>query len=394
MKLVTSLEIIIIGEHIERFLNMCSYHSIKLENIRKQNQYYYASMNPACFFSLKTIAKKSGVKVRIQAKNGIFFKIKYLIKNYVLLLFPLFCFILLCYSSHFLWNVKLSGNISITEDIMRDYLHSSGIYYGIPLKDIPIQELKSNLRLEFPQLTWVSAYLEGTTLKIDMKENDNISYTPNTRGIQKDHIASISGVIDSILVRKGTAMVKVGDEVNEGDVLIEGVVDIPAEDGTIKEQIPCKAEGDIIIISSYPIKESISRTYSQKEYTNRTYTAYELLLNHKSYVFPKKSSPFLYYDILMEEVEIPLLSIFPLPLDVNQMKFYEYYEVERIYTKEQCEIILKNKLEQICKTFIEKGVQIIEKNVKIETNSVYSTMSGSLTLKVPCNTKTILEDNS
>ena len=63
------------------------------------------------------------------------------------------------------------------------------------------------------------------------------------------------------------------------------------------------------------------------------------------------------------------------------------------YTNPEAEKLLNKKLDKIFLSLEEKGVQIIEKNVKIETNSVYSTMSGSLTLKVHCDNKTISEEH-
>ena len=100
------------------------------------------------------------------------------------------------------------------------------------------------------------------------------------------------------------------------------------------------------------------------------------------------------YDVLTEELPFSIISILSLPLSIRQNTYYEYYYKENKYTVEECEKIMTHKLEEICKTFIEKGVQIIEKNVKIETNSVYSTMSGSMTLKVNCSSNNILEDNT
>ena len=99
-------------------------------------------------------------------------------------------------------------------------------------------------------------------------------------------------------------------------------------------------------------------------------------------------------DVLTEEIPISLISILSLPVSIKQNTYYEYYNKESKYSVEECEKIMNQKLEEICKTFIEKGVQIIEKNVKIKTDSVYSTMSGSMTLKVNCSSNTLLEDNT
>ncbi len=394
MKLKTSIQISITGEQTERFLNMCAHHSIHLYNIKKHDNYYCASMNPACFFSLKSIAKKSNVKIKIIAKDGPFFYFQTIKKESIFLLFPLLCILVIWMSSHYLWNIQLTGNISLTQDIIRDYLHGNGIHYGMPLKDIPINELKFNIRNEYPQINWVSIYLEGTTLQIAVKENDNKIYESPAQDIREDLIAPCDGIIESVLVRNGTAAVKVGDEVSKGQSLILGEYQIPAEDGIIKETKYCKADGDVTIICTYPITESLSLIHQTKEYTGRKTGKMEIIYNNTSYMFPTSKISYLNYEVITEVKEYPLLTILSIPIKINHKTYFEYFHKEEKYSKEETEKMLNNKLSEICKTFIEKGVQIIEKNVKIETNSVYSTMSGSLTLRVPCSRNNLLEDNS
>ena len=69
LKLKTSIKISITGEQVERFFNLCSHHSINLYNIHKFENNYYASMDPACFFSLKALAKKTNIKIKLVSKG-------------------------------------------------------------------------------------------------------------------------------------------------------------------------------------------------------------------------------------------------------------------------------------------------------------------------------------
>ena len=81
MKLKTSIKIAITGEQVERFFNLCSHHSIKLYNISKLENCYFASMDPASFFSLKTLAKKTNIKIKLVSKEGVFFLILHIKKQ-------------------------------------------------------------------------------------------------------------------------------------------------------------------------------------------------------------------------------------------------------------------------------------------------------------------------
>ena len=393
MKIKSSLTIFITGEQAERFFNLCSHHSIKLYNITKTENGYYASMNPACFFSLKPIIKKTAVNIKITAREGIVFWIYYIKKHSFFLIFPLFCWLILVASSNYLWNVQIEGNLSITEDMLKDFLHNEGLYYGMPIDIVPINQLKANIRNEYSQINWVSVFLEGTTLQISIKENDSIPYTTNKIEIKKDIISPVDGIVESIFIRKGKAMVTSGNEVKVGDVLIAGNIDIPAEDGSIKKTIFCKADGEVNIIYHHKINEKLPIKYTTKEYTMQKISKLEFTINNKSYIIPNTNIPFQNYETLSEEKIFPIFSIFSMPIRLNYKTYYEYYIEERMYTEDEGQKMLNDKLDEICKTFMEKGVQIIEKNVKIETNSFYSTMTGNLTLKVHCDNKTISEEH-
>ena len=244
MNLKTSIKIAITGEQTERFFNLCSHHSIKLYNIYKSENCYYASMDPACFFSLKNLAKKTNIKIKIISKEGILFWTLHLKKQCFFIIFPVICILALLLSSCFLWNVQINGNQSITQDMLRDYLQINGIHYGMLLKEIPLNQLKTDIRNEYPQINWVSIYLEGTTLQIDIKENDSTIYKTKTNNVRKDIIAPESGIIESILVRTGTPCVSIGDEVKKGDLIAEFDMDAIKAAGleTITPVIVCNSD--------------------------------------------------------------------------------------------------------------------------------------------------------
>ena len=64
-----------------------------------------------------------------------------------------------------------------------------------------------------------------------------------------------------------------------------------------------------------------------------------------------------------------MLKILKIPLYFGNVTHREYVNVEREYTLEQAEQLLNEKIITFLASLEEKGVQIIEKNVKIDTNS-------------------------
>ena len=392
MNITSSIEISIQGSNVERFLNMCAHHSIPLNNVYLREDIYYASMNPVCFFSIKNLAKKSHVKVKIVSKKGWIFGLGYIKQKKILFLFPLFCLTLLWISSFFLWNVKLIGNKTLTTDIIGDYLKENGIHFGMFLKDIPIQSLKRGLMDTYPQINWTSVMIDGTSLNILLNEADTTLDSEKEKNLSKDMLAPISGVIDSIYLRNGTLMVEEGMSVEKGDLLISGEVPILIEHNNETIQNDYIADGDISIITDYPLNEILHFKHSTPFYTKRSSQKLEFIFSDNSILLPTSKVPYSCYDIYTETIEHPLLTIFSLPLQIKLHTFNEYYPIEELYSPTEAENILNEKLSQIIISLEEKGLQIIEKNVKIESNSVYSRLHGNLRLKAICNKHGISEE--
>ena len=344
------------------------------------------------FFKLKNIVKKSKVKIKITRKKGVLFQLKKHTKRKLFFLTPFLCLLLLWINSNLLWGVRIEGNYSITHDLMKDFLQEQGIHYGMPLSKIPIYELKTNLRNKYNEITWVSIYLEGAYLHISIKERDTAEFSQNPSVSGENLIAPAAGIIESVLLRQGTAVVAAGDTVEKGAVLIEGKVNIPDQDGSIKETRYCKADGDVYLVYPYAIEEIITLEHVEKKYTGKEYQKYIFILNEHLWEIPFFKVPYLKYDCVTTPMEFPLLDIFSIPLEINKATYQDYVMIKQKYTLNEAKKIAEQKLNKIMESLEEKGVQIIEKNVKIRTNSAYLSLTGELILKERCNTFTLLEE--
>ena len=350
------------------------------------------NLSPLDFFQLKKIVRKSNVKVKIIRKKGILFRIKKQAKRKLFFITPFLCLFLLWINSHLLWGVRVDGNSSVTNDLIADFLQEQGIYYGMPLSKIPIYELKTNLRNKYDEITWVSIYLEGTYLQISLKERDTKEFPKNTSVNGENLIANTAGIVESILVRQGTVKVSPGDTVKKDAVLIEGKIEIPAEDGTIKETRYCKADGDVYLVYPYAIEEIITLEHVEKHYTGKTYQKYMVSWKDKLWEFPFFKIPFLKYDCITTPLNLPFFKVASIPLEIHKATYQDYVMVREKYTTKEARELAEQKLNKILISLEEKGVQIIEKNVKIKANSAYLSLNGELTLKERCNTFALLEE--
>ena len=364
------------GVSPERFLNLCSNKNILLWDICKDGEAYTMCISLSAFLQLRPIARKTGVRVVVLRRVGLPFLLPSLLKRKIFIAGLFLCVAFWIVSYRFVWDISLVGNYQITQEVFSDFLASQQVHVGMQKTDLDISALEKEIRRAFPEITWTSARLSGTRLEISIKENDApiIAETEVPEGRQ-DLVSEYAGVITSMIVRSGVPMVKIGDIVEEGTLLVEGQVPIYNEDTTIREYLYITADADITVEHSITYQDTLPTTYIQKVYTGRRSSRPFVRLGSREIKLPQER-PYLVYDTVTQGHTPEVLENLSVPLSWGQYVYREYMNVEHEYTLKQAEALLMEKELQFLATLEEKGVHIIEKDVKIEEGSACWTMEG------------------
>ena len=366
----------------ERILNLCSMNHINVWDIYVKDTYLCASIYLCDFRKLRPIMRKCRTKAVVLERYGLPFLYPKLRKKAVLGIASLLCVCALYVSSGFIWKIEYEGNTTLTRDRLSDFLEEYQIHIGTRKKNIDIASLEKEMRKRFDVLTWVSVKIDGTDLILSVKEYDTPVEVVKKEATEEilrsiDLVANKDGTVLEMLIRNGTPRIKAGDEVKEGDILIEGKFPIMNDDGTLREYKDCTADADIYVSRKEVFFAELPFTYTKKAYTGRTYTTYDVLTgNHLAELPPHE--PYLYED-RMTECIANIGSFMPFKTgQITSSKHREYLLIEQEYTRKEAELILNRKILHFLKTLEEKGVQIIEKNVKIDTNNVAWTIYGDI----------------
>lgn len=371
------------GASPERFLNLCSNKNILLWNISRDGDVYTMCISLRAFLRLRPIARKTGVRVVILQRYGLPFLLPRLLKRKIFIAGLILCVAFWIVSYRFVWVIRLEGNYQITQEVFSDFLASQQVHVGMQKKDLDINALEKEIRRAFPEVTWTSARLSGTRLEISIKENDTpIIVQEETYSGGRDMVSEYSGVITSMIVRSGVPAVKIGDTVEEGTLLVEGRVPIYNEDATIREYLYTTADADITVEHSILYQETLPNTYIQKVYTGRTDSWPFLRLGSREIRLPQER-PYLVYDTVIQGHTPMILDKLSIPVSWGQYVHREYMNVEHEYTLEQAQEMLVEKELQFISTLEEKGVHIIEKDVKIEESSTCWTMECQILADQP-----------
>ena len=371
------------GYSPERFMNLCRLNGIILWDIILEGNVYSCKIIRSDYPFLSPFLKKTKVKADIQKEYGLPFFMRKNRKRKIFFAGVLVSFLFIYGMSFFIWSFTFTGNHMIHDDILLRFVNSLGVNYGTRKQNIDIPMLEDEIREYFNGVSWVSVKISGTKLIVSVKENEILSQHVEKENVQnKDLVSGTKGIVSKMITRKGVPVVKIGDEVNVGTVLVEGKVPIFDNDGNIVSYDYVDADADVTIRAEYPIHRKISRYYRHKNYTGNEYTLPYLRFG-QHYLCPvyKKDSYHL-YDMVVKEKTHPVLKEFSIPIFWGSRKYCEYVEIEDLYGEEEGTILLKQFLEQTIKELNEKGVQIIENNVKIETDSQYLRLTGSLLIDI------------
>ncbi|MBR4085210.1 MAG: sporulation protein YqfD [Lachnospiraceae bacterium] len=374
------------GTSVERFINLCGYRNILLWDLCRKEEYYEMFISLSAFRQLRPIAKKTRIKVAILQRVGLPFLMSDLNKRKIFLFCSLLAVFFWFISGYFIWNIQINGNYLITTEQIQDFLKEQEISIGKQKKYIDIEKMEKDMRISFPKITWVSGKIQGTTLLLDIKESENtIEKERIEEGVQYDLIAHEDGVIDSIIVRKGQPKVKPEDIVTKGMVLVEGLLPVMNDDGTLKEELYVSSDADVYIRYDYLYEDSLEEGYVKKIYTGRSTTIPYIRFGEKELVIHHEPD-YLYSDVLIQESTSNLLNELHIPLHWGKFQHREYLNMETIYTKKEATDLLEENFMKFLTTLSEKGVQIIEKDVTINKSDNKWIMEGKLTISEPVTT--------
>lgn len=125
-------------------------------------------------------------------------------------------------STLIIWRVDIVGADSIPAHSLRLRLSELGVGVGCRISEIDTLEVGNAFLLAYPELSWVSLDITGTTATLTVRETVPPKQEAKSEGYLL--VASEAGIVESVRVYSGAATVSPGSVVKKGDVLISGLI--------------------------------------------------------------------------------------------------------------------------------------------------------------------------
>ena len=234
--------------------------------------------------------------------------------------------LLVLYLSGLVFDVRITAHGDLCAEEVEKIIYDAGLTVGKSWRKINIDEIENGVLSMSDGIGWISVNRCGTVLYVEVAPKEGVSI-PSSPAVSGNIVATEAAVIEEITVNRGVAVVKPGDVVEKGDLLISGVY----ENGKL-----CPAEGSVIGRVSRTVEaESFARDTVRvllgEELTGKRIEILGLKINIlKNYGNFEDSC-----DIIEQKNEWTLFSGFTLPVKTVYTYAKKYGEKEVEYTKQE-----------------------------------------------------------
>lgn len=228
--------ILVTGEAPEKFVNMAASRGIQLWEItRVREGAILLKVRLNAVRALRHIARRTRCRFRIRRRVGLPFYFAGLRRRKALALGAIFFLCALYFLTSFVWFIEVKGNERLSTSEVLEAAKDAGLTKGYPKWKVKAGGIEAKIEEKLPLVAWTGVYIKGTKVTIEVAER--------TEPQEEDRrpssiIATRAGLIKEVLVFEGHPVVKEGDTVSPGQVLISGEIPPPEEPPPDEEKKP------------------------------------------------------------------------------------------------------------------------------------------------------------
>jgi similar to stage IV sporulation protein len=270
---------------------------------------------------------------------------------------------LIYYLSLYIWNIKIYGNYIYSEKEVIKVLNEHSVFPSVFKSKIDCENIKEILRNEFPEISWVSAAINGTVLEINIKENYDSEIAIKSRE-PYDIISNKKGTITKIITRSGTPLVVKGDEIEKGDILVSGIVYRYSDALEPISYELVNSDADIYASVEYDYAYEFEMVKENKIYTGKKNNKIYIGIGNNRIIFGKNKK----YDnstTITKESQLKLLSNFYLPIYYGTIIDMQFYPEKQIISKGEAKKISKDKYDLYIESLNQNDIVVISDNFSI-----------------------------
>ncbi|BCZ48536.1 sporulation protein YqfD [Clostridium gelidum] len=239
------------------------------------------------------LIKKYKGKVRIVKKSGIIVLLMKMKRKVSLVIGAVIFFIVIYILSNYIWAIDIQTQRNLSPFEIRQQLSSIGIKPGLNKSQIDVYAIEKKMEDLNNQIMWIRIRVEGSTLKLVIKEKVNPPATE--KKLFNQVVAKMDGEVKRVYTSSGNPAVVPGDIVKTGDDLI---LPIQGREGFEQE---VKPKGTVIANTFYEKFMEVQISGEKLERTGEKNNDIYLSFYGKKFYLKKAINQFQYYDKIEEK---------------------------------------------------------------------------------------------
>lgn len=211
------------GEDSALMLNIASKNHIKIWNLRCKKGNITGNIGLENFAKLYNLRHGHKCRIKILQKHGLVFHTRKYSKRIGFFAGGILFLVTLFTLSSFVWVINIEGNVNIPKEQIIESCKKIGITEGIFKSKVNSKNDAQRLLLTQDGLAWCSLNIEGCILTVNLSEAEVSDQ--EERQSPSNIKSAFDGKITKIDAKSGTVLVKVGDTVSKGDLLVSGIIE-------------------------------------------------------------------------------------------------------------------------------------------------------------------------
>ena len=256
-----TVQFTVVGPYPERFLNLCSQGGVGLWASRRVENGITACCAQCHRPRLEYYAKKSGCALEIGRCSGMKNTARRYRRRTGLWIGAGLLVAGLLVMSRFVWRVEVQGTERLEPEVITAALAEYGVRSGALASGIDARTVERQMQIRFEEIAWITVNVEGSRVTAIIEETVPPPAVVED-GIPTNLIAAETGFITKVEVQNGNPVVKPGDSVQAGDLLVSGIMD-----NKVGESRTAHARGQVY--AQVRAKLEIFTPYEQSDYVLR-----------------------------------------------------------------------------------------------------------------------------
>ena len=245
-----------------KFINKIKYINIKILEIKYINKFIYLKIEDKYLEKLNKylISYKFSI-VKVTGIYDILNKIK---RNYIFCICLLIGVILFFIMSNMVVKINIIHESKEIREIIKDELDEYGIKVLSFKKSYKeLDKIRGKILDKYPEkLDWMEFDVDGMIINVRIEERIITDTSKSDKVCNL--VAAKSGIINDIKIEQGEVLVNINDYVNEGDILVSGVINYNEE----MKRSTC-AKGEVYATTWYTVDVKIPFRYNEYEQTGK-----------------------------------------------------------------------------------------------------------------------------